>query len=139
MQKSQCGRPAKLTEADKRELVRAITSGKSDTAIQLAQELKDTAKLEISADIVRRVMKEAGLKAASKKKPRLSSEHIYQHLDFALRRQHWTVEDWKHVTWSDETKINRLSSDGRKWAWKGQLVGSQHNMSKARSSLEVEN
>jgi hypothetical protein len=28
------------------------------------------------------------------------------------------VEDWKRVVWSDETKINRLGSDGRKWAWK---------------------
>jgi hypothetical protein len=28
------------------------------------------------------------------------------------------VEDWKRVIWSDETKINRLGSDGRKWVWK---------------------
>jgi hypothetical protein len=28
------------------------------------------------------------------------------------------VEDWKVVVWSDETKINRLGSDGRKWVWK---------------------
>ena len=28
------------------------------------------------------------------------------------------MEDWKRVVWSDETKINRLGSDGRKWAWK---------------------
>jgi hypothetical protein len=30
----------------------------------------------------------------------------------------WTVEDWKRVIWSDETKINRFGSDGRKWCWK---------------------
>ena len=28
------------------------------------------------------------------------------------------MEDWKRVIWLDETKINRLGSDGRKWAWK---------------------
>ena len=39
-------------------------------------------------------------------------------MDFAIAHQHWTVEDWKKVVWSDETKINRLRSDGRKWAWK---------------------
>jgi hypothetical protein len=27
------------------------------------------------------------------------------------------VEDWKHVVWSDETKINHLGSDKRKWVW----------------------
>ena len=39
-------------------------------------------------------------------------------MHFALAHLDWTVEDWKTVVWSDETKINRLGSDGRKWAWK---------------------
>jgi transposase len=39
-------------------------------------------------------------------------------LGFAIAHQHWTAEDWKRVVWSDETKINRLGSDGRKCAWK---------------------
>ena len=28
------------------------------------------------------------------------------------------MEDWKKVISSDETEINRLGSDGHKWAWK---------------------
>jgi len=28
------------------------------------------------------------------------------------------VEDWKRVLWSDETKINRIGSDGRSYTWK---------------------
>jgi hypothetical protein len=28
------------------------------------------------------------------------------------------VEDWKRVLWSDETKINRIGSDGRVYTWK---------------------
>ena len=28
------------------------------------------------------------------------------------------MEDWTRVIWSDETKINRIGSDGRKYAWK---------------------
>ena len=39
-------------------------------------------------------------------------------MDFALAHKNWTLEDWKHAIWSDETKINRLGSDGRKWVWK---------------------
>ena len=41
-----------------------------------------------------------------------------ERLDFAYTHKDWTLEDWKRVVWSDETKINRLGSDGRKWAWK---------------------
>jgi hypothetical protein len=32
------------------------------------------------------------------------------------------VEDWKRVVWSDETKVNRIGSDGLYWVWK-QLGG----------------
>jgi hypothetical protein len=64
-------------------------------------------------------MKEAGMKAVVKKKrPLLTKRHRKDRLDFALSHQDWTMEDWKKVVWSDETKINRLGSDGRKWVWK---------------------
>jgi transposase len=78
---------------------------------------------------VRRALKEAGLTAVVKqKKPRLLPRHIRQRLDFALRYKHWTVEDWKRVIWSDETKINRLGSDGREYVWKksGSAITEQH-------------
>ena len=59
------------------------------------------------------------MKAVVKKKtPLLTKKYQRERLDFALTHQYWTVEDWKKVVWSDETKINRLESDGRKWAWK---------------------
>jgi len=51
-QKRSAGRPAKLTGVDKRRLVRMITSGKADTAVQVAQELKDTVGVEASAKTV---------------------------------------------------------------------------------------
>ena len=39
-------------------------------------------------------------------------------MEFAERDLEWTIEDWKKVIWSDETKINHLGSDGRKDVWK---------------------
>ena len=39
-------------------------------------------------------------------------------MDFALAHKDWTLEDWKCVIWSDETKINCLGSHGKKWDWK---------------------
>ena len=106
-----------------------VTSGKADTAVQLVQELKDSTTMELSIKTLRRALKEAGMRAmAKKKKPRLLPRHIHQCLDFALRHQHWTLEDWKRVVWSDETKINCLGSDGRKWVWKkpGDQLRAQH-------------
>ena len=39
-------------------------------------------------------------------------------MDWTYAYESWTLDDWKQVIWSDETKINRLGSDGRKWVWK---------------------
>ena len=39
-------------------------------------------------------------------------------MKFALKYQYWTIEDWKQVLWSDETKILIWGSDGLQWVWK---------------------
>jgi hypothetical protein len=41
-----------------------------------------------------------------KKRPLLSKRHRRNRLDFALAHKDWTLDDWKRVIWSDETKIN---------------------------------
>jgi hypothetical protein len=76
--------------------------------------------IRISDRTVRRVLKDAGLGAVEKqKKPKLWAKNIKARLDFARRHKDWTVEDWKRIIWSDETKINRFGSDGRSWCWIG--------------------
>lgn len=66
-----------------------------------------------------RELKDLGLKSGAKhKKPMLTKKHIAAHLKWAKVHEGWTLENWKRVIWSDETKINRIGSDGRKWIWK---------------------
>jgi hypothetical protein len=57
----------------------------------------------------------------------LNTPHIQACLDFAEHHLHWTVDDWKRVIFSDETKINRLGSDGQHYAWnrKGESLSEQ--------------
>lgn len=115
---SRGGRPEKLSPQDKRVCVRAVTSGRLDTATAAAKQLREETGVEVSDLTVRRALREAGLMAQEKEaKPKLSAKNIKARLDFARRHRHWTVEDWKRVIWSDETKVNRFSSDGRSWCW----------------------
>ena len=87
--------------------------------MEVSRALQDVINQPISAETTRRYLKRAGLKAVvKKKKPLLTARHKRARMDFALAHKDWTVEDWKRVVWSDETKANRLGSDGRKWAWK---------------------
>jgi hypothetical protein len=59
-------------------------------------------------------MKKVEMKVVVKKKrPLFTKRHRRERLDFALSHKNWTIDDWKRVFWSDETKINCLGSDGR--------------------------
>jgi transposase len=113
------GRPALLGARDRRYLVRQITSGQADTVVTSGQFLFDTLGKHCSAQTIRRALKKEGLKAVvKKKKPFLKASHKKARLDFASKYKDWTNEDWARVIFSDETKINRFGSDGRKWVWK---------------------
>jgi transposase len=119
LSKSVGGRPSKLSPINIRHAQRLISSGRADTAVDVAKVLINVTNQSLSAQTVRNSLKVAGMRAVVKKKrPFLSKKHRKARMDFALAHQHWTVEDWKKVVWSDETKINRLESDGRKWVWK---------------------
>ena len=117
--KSVGGSKKKLTPNDICHATRLISSGKVDTAVQAHRVLQNIKNIPISVQTVRRGLKEAGMKSAVKRKrPFLSKKHKRVRLDFAESHIDWTVEDWKRVIWSDETKINRFGSDGREWVWK---------------------
>ena len=70
------------------------------------------------------------------KHPLLSKCYRRERLDFALSHQDWTVDDWKCVIWSDETKINHIGSDDRKWAWKKAGEGLSDRLVEVQSSLK---
>jgi len=112
------GRPALLSAQNKRFCVRAITSGKLEAATAVTEQLETDLGVKVCGRTVRNALHDAGLGAVEKEtKPKLSPKNIKARLEFARRHQHWTVEDWKRVVWSDESKINRFCSDGRSWCW----------------------
>ena len=113
------GRPRKMSAADDRFAIRLIQTGQQPDAVAVASQLSACGDISISSQTVRRHLKESGMKAVvKKKKPALNARHRRARLAFANQYKEWTEDDWRRVIWSDETKINRLGSDGRKWAWK---------------------
>ncbi|KAG8813429.1 hypothetical protein FRC17_001580 [Serendipita sp. 399] len=117
--KSSGGCPQKLSQANVQHAICLISSRKADNAIEVTRSLRDITNTPLSAQTTHCYLKSAGMKAVvKKKKPLLSKKHRKACLDYALAHRDWTMEDWKKVVWSDETKINRLGSDGKKWVWK---------------------
>jgi transposase len=113
------GRPPSMTPRQHSQIIRSLCSGVIDTATDAQQQLKEHHQVDISAQTIRNMLKRSNLKSFVKaKKPLLAVRHRRQRLEFARKYQHWTSEDWRRVVFSDETKINRFGSDGRKWCWK---------------------
>lgn len=49
------------------------------------------------------------------KKPFISKKNAEARLNFAKKYSDWTVEDWKRVLWTDESKFNKVCSDGKRY------------------------
>ena len=116
LQNIPAGHPPKLSEANTHYAQHLITFRKAENATQVTQILQQVTDQSLTSQTTRNHLKRAGMKAMVKaKRPLLTKKHRKERLDFTLAHQDWTVEDWKTVVWSDETKINRLGSEGRVW------------------------
>lgn len=112
------GRPLKLNNRERRKIIKLANKKGIDNAEQINRELESTLNIKVSTNTVRRVLKAEGYVASRKKKKALLSRaHRRARVEFAKTYVSWTVEDWKKV-FSDETKVNMLSSDGPNYIWK---------------------
>lgn len=72
----------------------------------------------MSSQTIRRRLKDQGLVCRVKKKrPYLSKFQIEARRCWALEHINWTMEDWKRVVFSDESKFQLFQSDGRDYAY----------------------
>ena len=110
LQKSSWGRPTKLSETNIPHAICLIGSGRAENAVQVTKALRDVVNKPISTHTIWNGLKKVGMKAVVKKeRPRLTPHHRKERLDFAIRHQHWTLEDWKRVVWSDESQMKPKS------------------------------
>jgi transposase len=116
--KQNMGRNATLTNRKRRFLVRAVTSGGLNTAVEANKQLREEHGVVVSDETVRNALHMEGLNAAPKeKKPKLTLKNAEKRYKFGLALKDWTVDDYCRVVWSNETKIERFFSDGMSWCW----------------------
>ena len=123
------GRPRILNKRDERKIIRLISTHECSTAVDIQKNIRIYDNINVSTDTIRRVLRRNGLHARiRRKKPYLKKEHQKRQLAFARKYQNWTIEDWKHVIWSDESKFQIFGSDGCKYCWKrpGEQLKSYH-------------
>ena len=111
--KSLEGHPAKVSPANIHQCSASYLFWKAENVSQLTKSHVNIINQPLSIQTVHHTLKKAGMVAVKKqKRPFLSKRHRRERLDWALAHQHWTVEEWKKVVHSDESKINHFGSDG---------------------------
>lgn len=107
--KKKCGRPRKTTTFEDKLIVRLSSRKRRLTASEINIGLKN-----ISVSTVKRRLREVGLNGrVAVKKPLLRKANVKKRLKWARKHKNWTVEDWKKVLWSDESKFEVFGSKRR--------------------------
>lgn len=113
------GRKRCTNARDDRFLRQSALRNRRVTSTLLNNELLTVRNVAISSRTVRRRLNEGGLSSrVPAVKPLLTREHRVQRLNFARNHQHWTVNDWKKVLFSDETRVSLKGPDGRERVWR---------------------
>lgn len=112
------GRPGVLSDRQKRLIPRLLRSGSIQNASQVRKKLELDYGINTSVSTVQRSLRSLGyVSRIKKKRPLLTAQHKKRRLAFAKAHRTWTVDDWKMVIFSDETKFNLLNSDGKEYYW----------------------
>ena len=95
------GHPAKLSTANIDYARCIICMGRVDNATQATQVLQDS---YFFPNIVLSTQIQKNEVCSKEEWPLLTPHHRKARMEFAERSMEWTLENWKKVIWSDETK-----------------------------------
>jgi transposase len=83
-----------------------------------ATEVQKKAFPKVSARTIRRCLKEQGLLCrVQRSEPYISPANKEKRRLWAMQHVMWTVEDWRRVIFSDESKFMLFKSDGHQYCW----------------------
>ena len=113
------GRKRCTSAADDRFLVLQSLRNRSLTSTYLRNELLNVRQVNVSSKTVKRRLRDADLKSRRPVKvPRLSQNDKRRRLQFARAHVNWTIEQWKNILFTDETRIQLWKPDGRNYVYR---------------------
>ncbi|TMZ26485.1 hypothetical protein EMF65_33690 [Klebsiella pneumoniae] len=83
------------------------------SAESIATDLQTSCGLQISSRTVRRELHGMGFHGrAAASKPYITKCNAKRRMQWCKARRHWTLEQWRRVLWSDESRFSVWQSDG---------------------------
>ncbi len=97
---------------------RLVKDDRKATVTQITPCYNQGMQNTISECTTRRTLKQMGYSSRTPHRvPLQSAKNRKRRLQFAQVHQNWTIEDWKTVAWSDESRFLLRHSDGRVRIW----------------------
>lgn len=114
--KNRSGRPRKTNKHDDRRIGAISENDRFKTAPDITAEINRTLPNPISVTTVKDRLKNKGLVGrVAAKKPLLRAVNKQKRLKFAKEHENWTMEQWKSVLWTDESKFEIFGSKRRQF------------------------
>jgi hypothetical protein len=112
------GSPCLMTDRDRRTLKKVVRETRqtlSETITRVFRRAMNYWAMTMTVHWELRGMRFHGWATAHK--PNISPVNAKRCLKWCKERCHWTVENWKHVIWCDESLYTMWQSDGSVWVW----------------------
>lgn len=107
-----------LQERDQRRLKRMVQIDKSAALPQTAADFNAGPSASVTVRSIQRNIFDMGFRSRRPTRVRLmTARHKALRLCWASQHRHWTLDDWKHVAWFDESRLKLYRADGRERVW----------------------
>ncbi|XP_043064585.1 uncharacterized protein LOC122320512 [Drosophila ficusphila] len=101
--KPRSGRPPKLTDREKRDVLKSVKLNPRLTAFKITQDIKEKFNKDLHEDTIRKILKKEDLHArTARKKPLISPANKRKRTDFAKKFVQEPAVFWNKVLFSDE-------------------------------------
>ncbi len=98
---------------------RLVRNDRKATVTQITTRYNQGMQNSISERTTRRTLKQMGYSSRRLHRvPLMSAKNRKRRLQFTQAHQNWTIEDWKNVAWSDESRFLLRHSDSRVRIWR---------------------
>ncbi|GFW42373.1 transposable element Tc1 transposase [Trichonephila clavipes] len=103
----QTGTSKILGECSRRTLKRVVKQNRKSSLMKISQEFQSSSGIGVSSRTVRRELKNLGFHGgALAHKPNITPQNAKKYrLQWCRAHHHWTVDMWKTVLWSDESRF----------------------------------
>ncbi len=101
-----CGRKCIVDVRGQRGMGRLVRDDRKATVTHITTRYNQGMQNTISERTTRQTLKQMGYSSRRPHRvPRLSAKNRKCMLQFAQAHQNWTIEDWKNIAWSDESRF----------------------------------